>query len=448
MSAPIYVVDSPGATVFHLLPDCAALQQAVNPIVTEYGDSLTAQVVTETRGLLPACDRCEDAARKLTGGYDVLQRGGNGAPPPAEAPAPPADGSAERPYVQLGEWKQNFLTLTLYESHVEIAYPLAANEVIPLGDIVELSHTTWIPLFREPRVHIAYDFEGERMETSFALDNDDDPAAVQAAIEAARSSASQPAAAPPAQPGPAPAVELPAAEVPESAGVEAPADSADGGAADSSEGSAGGEMGTMAVSGPRPGLYGLPTKAVPEHYADPDTAKNGCAQAALATLVMTWGQVPMYRSFTVPKRTGSKDRVDRMWKKYTPDTLGQHFGTTPAFLCKAAQDLRFKVDAFHSKPQAEKLKGYLKQNIPVIVLLDTGKFPNKVWFSHHYAVAHAYSKSSVWLANMEGLELPRTVDWDLFLSSWQSHALTVFGPQHNYLGIAAWVAPQPGVPRR
>ena len=426
MSAPIYVVDSPGATVFHLLPDCAALQQAVNPVVTEYGENLTPQIVTETRGLLPACDRCEDAARKLTGGYDVLGRGANGASPPADAPAPPADGSAERPYVQIGEWKQNFLTLTLYESHVEIAYPLAANEVIPLADIVELSHTTWIALFREPRVHIAYDFEGERMETSFALDNDDDPAAVQAAIEAARAAATRPAAAPRPQPGPQATVSLPTAEPAESAGVEVAAGSAEG------------EMGTMAVSGPRPGVYGLPAKSVPEHYADSDTAKNGCAQAALATLVMAWGRNPMYRSFTTPKRTGPTDRVNRMWKKYPPDTLGQHFGTTPAYLCAAAKSLRFTVDAFHTTCQTDKLRTCLKRNIPVIVLLDTGKFPNKVWFSHHYAVAYAYTKSSISLGNMEELELPRVVDWDLFLASWQAHALTVFGTQHNFLGIAAW----------
>jgi hypothetical protein len=401
VQTPIYVVDSPGATVFHLLPDCAALQQAEHPIVTEYADGgPTAQVATETRGLLPTCERCEDAVRKASGGYGM----------------PVADGSEERPFVLLGEWKQNFVTLALYEGHVEIEYPLADNEAIPLADIVELGHTTWIPLLRDPRIDIAYQLDGEIVETFFVLDNDDDPAAVEAEIAAARDAAVGTQA-------PAPQAGTVRPALPDDFAAESDA----------------GEMRAMGTAPIVPGKKlpasgGLPSKALQNHYSNAETSNNGCAQAALATLVMSWQREPTYHRI---RRLQPSDRVDLIWQEHCPDTPGQWFGTTPAFLCAAAQDLGFRVGAFYGTANVARLKRSLADNVPVIVLLDTGKFRLESWFKHHYAVAYAYTPSEVLLKNMDGLGLPSVVEWDLFVQAWQAHALGVLGPQFNYLGIAA-----------
>lgn len=156
--------------------------------------------------------------------------------------------------------------------------------------------------------------------------------------------------------------------------------------------------------------------------------KNGCGQAAVATVLNHYGML---------KTTASK-AVDAIYKRSPPDTsltANWNFGCTPGHvenICKLHGLMTHRFDNRGGNSQGN-LKAHLKKNRPVIVLMDNGKL-NSSW-GGHYIVAYGHDSSNIFCVNMIGCP-DGSIQEGTFDRAW--HMWFVPSDEFHYSGIAAW----------
>ncbi|GEM_PF-4360560 len=141
----------------------------------------------------------------------------------------------------------------------------------------------------------------------------------------------------------------------------------------------------------------------------PAAGRNGCAQAALATLLHHHGR---------PVDVRALDRA------HPPDTPFRLLGTTPWGLLRAARALGLDARYVWGHRDVARLARHLAESGPAIVLLDVGRRAPMM----HWAVAHAAGPEGVSLASLPG---DAYWPWPRFLRAWRGVPLP--GYRHGAL---------------
>jgi hypothetical protein len=176
-----------------------------------------------------------------------------------------------------------------------------------------------------------------------------------------------------------------------------------------------------------------PSHPIPYEEANDTSSYNGCAQAAVASLVMYYRQPPYY----VPQQSGA-DLVTHIYKDHPPDTPGGKLGTSPGSLekiCKAAGfpktwrtysgPITPGNDQNNYQSARKTLLNSLKAQEMVIVLLDlAAMLPDQDWLWQHYAIVYGFDTEQVYLTNMPMVPGGETVQpADKFFAAWHCHVL-------------------------
>lgn len=397
----IFLVDSPGASAFHVFPDCAALDRAKHRIVALSVDAYATTIITPGGDRLAVCEYCCDAFDKLSAGQvewaDEL---------PSSAPGP----SSGDP---VASFERDGHELRVYADRLEVVYPPAlgglisggAVDAIPLTDVQRVSAVARIPLVRAPRVEIECLVGDEMAMLPFELDPSDDPFEAKAVILDALEGVAS--------------------------GELAPSGEAE-------------EAMLSVASAPAVNRYwGLPAGKLPSRFAREAMPDNGCAQAAVTTLVLYYKQQPWYRRIT---GLSSDEQVASIYDSFPPDTLMHWFGTTPDTLNAILREVGFHTEWFAGPEKVERLVYHLQRARPVVVMIDVGAVTTEYAAGQetygsllHWAIAYGCHRADVRLTNMPGAHgvNDAVVAWPMFMQAWR--AWFTFGAwQLDYVGIAAW----------
>lgn len=168
-------------------------------------------------------------------------------------------------------------------------------------------------------------------------------------------------------------------------------------------------------------------------FAGPGT-RNGCAQAAVGTLLDFWQL--------------SEPPLDVIYRVFPPDTPFGLLGTSPSRLAAACRAHGLLAAAHAHRDAAEArtfLMGELAAGRPVVVLLDLRHLGRRLP-AGHYVVAYRADEDAVEVANMVACgSLPKghaRVPWKPFFAGWRCGAM----PLRAWRYAAVTARPQPGAP--
>jgi hypothetical protein len=178
----IWFVDSADAQAFHLFPDCAALNQSVQPIIVEQVDGLAEVIGTERYGDLWPCEKCRQRMDRESAETEWLERGTSSAAT-GDAIAYLTKGEGMTPAMRAGDeplrtFQQNFVKLKVFTDRFEFKQPTlfgGEDTVIPFAEVVELRAVPWIPIAQSPAIEIDSAMDGEVFTDRFEMSIMDSP---------------------------------------------------------------------------------------------------------------------------------------------------------------------------------------------------------------------------------------------------------------------------------
>jgi hypothetical protein len=176
---------------------------------------------------------------------------------------------------------------------------------------------------------------------------------------------------------------------------------------------------------------GVPGERIGAFYGG-RSARNSCAQAAVACLLDFWQLAPSGGE-------GPSELVDRIYESHPPDTPFGLFGTTPGRVeqaCRAYGLTTSRWGREDADPRG-RLAEALAAREPAIVLVDLHRLGEGWGF--HYLVAYGCDAEAVHCTNMLpnpiSPEPRQPIPWSLFMRAWRSW---LPGPALQCMGIRAW----------
>jgi hypothetical protein len=178
----IWFVDSADAQAFHLFPDCAALNQSVQPIMVEQVDGLAEVIGTERYGDLWPCEKCRQRMDRESAETEWGERATSSAAT-SDAIAYLTKGEGMTPAMRAGDeplrvFQQNFVKLKVFNDRFELKQPTlfgGEETAIPFAEVVELRAVPWIPIVQPPAVEIDSAMDGEVFTDRFEMSIMDSP---------------------------------------------------------------------------------------------------------------------------------------------------------------------------------------------------------------------------------------------------------------------------------
>ena len=170
---------------------------------------------------------------------------------------------------------------------------------------------------------------------------------------------------------------------------------------------------------------------LPNEYSSVDDSNNGCAHAAVTSLVRYYDRQDIY-----PEAITNTDLLVALYRNHPPDSRDAFFGSTPGHLHNILKKFGFHTwRRFGAEHARRDLERSIKAGVPMVVLIDMGKFDPVDNFVGHYVVVFGFDDEKVHVRNM----LPDTIDWirwDLFLSAWHCWFLNQL--PNPLIGIGDW----------